>query len=34
MDTKLFWRLYFWYQIREAAKRRKQREKDGFGPLL
>ena len=34
MDTKLFWRLYFWWQMREAKKRRLQRIKDGKGPLL
>jgi hypothetical protein len=22
MDTKLFWRLYFWWGIRQARKRR------------
>jgi hypothetical protein len=34
MDTKLFWRLYFWYQLREAKKHRLQRIKDGRGPLI
>lgn len=34
MDTKLFWRIYFWYQLREAKKNRLQRLKDGRGPLL
>ena len=34
MDTKLFWRVYFWYQLREAKKRRLQRIKDGRGPLI
>jgi len=26
MDTKLFWRLYFWWGIRQARKRRLARE--------
>ena len=26
MDTKLFWRLYFWWGIRQAGKRRLARE--------
>lgn len=26
MDTKLFWRLYFWWEIRQARKRRIARE--------
>ena len=26
MDTKLFWRLYFWWSIRQARKRRLARE--------
>ena len=26
MDTKLFWRLYFWWEIRQARKRRLARE--------
>ena len=26
MDTKLFWRLYFWWEIRKARKRRIERE--------
>ena len=26
MDTKLFWRLYFWWGIRQARKRRIARE--------
>ena len=26
MDTKLFWRLYFWWEIRKARKRRIARE--------
>lgn len=26
MDTKLFWRLYFWWDIRQARKRRLARE--------
>ena len=34
MSTKLFWRLYFWWHIRKAAQERKQRIKDGRGPLL
>lgn len=34
MSTKLFWRLYFWYKMREARKNRLQRIKDGKGPLL
>ena len=34
MDTKLFWRLYFWYKIRQARKARLQRLKDGRGPLI
>ena len=25
MDTKLFWRIYFWWEIRKAAKRRIKR---------
>lgn len=27
MDTKIFWRLYFWWGIRQAKKRRLSREK-------
>jgi hypothetical protein len=27
MDTKLFWRLYFWWGIRQAGKRRIAQEK-------
>ena len=34
MNTKLFWRLYFWYKMREARKNRLQRIKDGKGSLL
>ena len=34
MSTKLFWRLYFWWGIRQAAKERKQRIKEGKGTLL
>lgn len=34
MDTKLFWRIYFWYRLREAKKNRLQRLKDGRGSLL
>ena len=26
METKLFWRLWFWWGIRQAGKRRKARE--------
>lgn len=26
MDTKLFWKLYFWWGIRQARKRREARE--------
>ena len=26
MDTKLFWRVYFWWEIRQARKRRLVRE--------
>lgn len=26
MDTKLFWQLYFWWEIRKARKRRIERE--------
>ena len=26
MDTKLFWHLYFWWEIRQARKRRLARE--------
>ena len=26
METKLFWRLYFWWGIRQARKRRLARE--------
>ena len=26
MDTKLFWKLYFWWGIRQARKRRLARE--------
>jgi hypothetical protein len=26
MSTKLFWRLYFWWGIRQAGKRRKEKE--------
>ena len=34
MGTKIFWRIYFWWEIRKAAKRRKQREKEGKSPLI
>jgi len=34
MNTKLFWRLWFWWGMRQAAKERKQRIKDGRGPLF
>lgn len=27
MDTKLFWRIYFWWGIRQARKRRIENEK-------
>ena len=26
MGTKLFWRVYFWWEIRQARKRRIERE--------
>ena len=26
MDTKLFWKLYFWWGIRQAMKERKRKE--------
>lgn len=32
--TKLFWKLYFWYQIRAASKRREERIQQGKDPLL
>ena len=34
MKTKLFWRLYFWWGMRKAAKERKKRIKEGRGTLL
>lgn len=35
MGTKLFWRLYFWWGIRQARKRRLAREaKQKAMPLL
>lgn len=34
MDTKLFWRVYFWYKMRQARKERLERIKQGKTPLL
>lgn len=30
----IFWKLWLWWGMRKAAKNRKQRIKDGRGPLI